>query len=129
MTRFSLLALPLLLCLVPLAITLTAWQFERRLTPPLPSFRILCFRCGIVLSIFSLLVTMSCWVDPFPLVHTPDGGYSIAWLDLAWKVAFSTASLSIILALFGRSWPRILLIVSGALLLLLAFGALLQNGV
>jgi hypothetical protein len=128
MTRFSLLALPLLLCLVPPAITLAAWQFERRLTPPLPSFRIVCFRCGIVTSMLSPLVTMSCWVDPFPLVRTPDGGDSIAWFDLAWKVAFSIALLSIILALFGRSWPRKLLIVSGVLILLLAFGSLLQNG-
>src|ERR1700730_18237784 len=107
MTRISILALPLLLYLVPLATTLTAWHFVRRLTPPLPSFRIACFRCGIVTSVLSLLVTMTCWIDPFPLIHTPDGGYSIAWLELAWRMAISTAMFSIILALFGRSWPRI----------------------
>jgi hypothetical protein len=71
---------------------------------------------------------MSCWIDPYPLADTSNGGYSTAWLDLAWKVAFSTAAVSILLAFFGRSWPRILLIVSGTVSLLLAFGSLLQNG-
>jgi hypothetical protein len=129
MNRFSIVAVPVLLCLVPLATTLRAWQLVRRLTPPLPGGRIAFFGCGVASSILSLLVTMSCWIDPFPLLHTPAGGYSTAWLELAWGLAFGTALLSIILALFGRSWPRILLIGSGTMLLLLVYGALLQNGV
>jgi hypothetical protein len=129
MTRFSTLGLPLLLCSVPLVLTLVAWQLGRRVTPHLSSFRLASFRAGVVISLLSTMVTMSCWIDPYPLVGTSDGGYSIAWLDLAWKVAFSTAAVSIILALFGRSWPRILLIVSSIVSLFLTFGSLLQNGV
>jgi hypothetical protein len=76
-----------------------------------------------------VLVTASCWIDPYPLAQTPDGGYSIAWLDRAWTVAFVMPVVSIILALFGRGWPRIMLAFSAVLSLLLAFGALFQNGV
>jgi hypothetical protein len=123
------LALPVLLCLVPLATTLAAWSSGRRLTPPLGRFRNALFRGGLIISILSSIVTISCWIDPYPLASTPDGSYSIAWLELAWEVAFGTAFLSIILAFFGRSRPRMMLIVSGTLLLLLTFGSLLQNGV
>jgi hypothetical protein len=36
---------------------------------------------------------------------------------------------SMILALFGEGWPRILLLASGVLCLVLAYGSMLQNGV
>lgn len=52
--------LAVFLCSTALAMTLTAWQRERRSTPSLPSFRIVPFRCGIVVSILSLFLTMSC---------------------------------------------------------------------
>jgi hypothetical protein len=123
------LAIPVVLCLVPLVVALTAWRLERRLMPPLPSLRLISFHCGVATGILGLLVTMSCWIDPYPLVRNPGGSSSIAWLDLAWKVAFITPGLSMILALFGRGWPRILLIASCLLSLLLTFGSVLQNGV
>jgi hypothetical protein len=125
----SLYVAPLILCLVPLAITLRAWQLDRRKTPPLASFRMVCFYSGVVISILTSLVTMSCWVDPFPLVHLPDGGESIAWLELAWRIAFGGAFVSIVLALFGRGSSRILLVLSGLILTALVFGSHLQNGV
>jgi len=106
-----------------------AWRRIGLLTLPLAGFRIAAFRCGIVVGLLSLLVSMSCWIDPYPLVRTSDGGYSIAWLELAWKLAFGAGLLSLILALFGRGWPRLLLIASGIVLLLLMYGSLLQNGV
>jgi hypothetical protein len=81
------------------------------------------------MSVLSVLVTASCWIDPYPIVQTPDGGSSIAWLDRAWIVAFVTPVISIILALFGRGWPRIMLVFSGVLSLFLAYASLLQNGV
>jgi hypothetical protein len=121
--------LAIFLCLASLAMMLAAWQRERRLTPPLPNFRIVSFRCGIIVDILSLLLAMSCWIDPYPLARTADGGYSIAWLDLAWKAAFGTGLVSVTLALFGRGWPRLLLIVSGVVSLLLTYGSVLQNGV
>jgi hypothetical protein len=48
--------------------------------------------------------------DPYPLVETPDGSVSIAWFDRARTVAFITPIISIILALFGKAWPRTLLV-------------------
>ena len=76
-----------------------------------------------------LLVTLSCYIDPYPMVKTADGGLSIVWLDRAWAVAFITPVISMILALFGKGLPRILLLVSGVLCLVLAYGSMLQNGV
>ena len=49
-----------------------------------------------------LLVTLSCYIDPYPMVKTADGSLSIAWLDRAWAVAFITPVISMILALFEK---------------------------
>jgi hypothetical protein len=87
------------------------------------------FRVGLLLSVVALLVTASCYIDPYPFLKTADGSLSIAWLERAWAVAFIPAIISMILALFGKGWPRILLLVSGILSLVLAFGSVLQNGV
>ncbi len=127
--NFSLVVLPSLLCLVPLIVTAMAWQLERRAHPALSKLRLASFRAGLLLSILGLLVTVSCYMDPYPLVHAPDGSLSIAWFDRAWTVAFAALSISMILALFGRGWSRILLAVSGVLSLVLAYGSILQNGV
>jgi hypothetical protein len=63
------------------------------------------------------------------LVHLPDGSESISWLELAWRIAFGGAFVSMILALFGKGWSRMLLVLSDLILTGLAFGSLLQNGV
>lgn len=129
MTSFSVIELPLLACSLPLLTTAASWRLESRNRSQLSRPRLLSFRGGIVLSVVSVLVTASCWIDPYPLVTTPDGGFSTAWLDRAWAVAFVAPLISIILALFGRGWSRIMLVLSSGLTLLLAFGSLLQNGV
>jgi hypothetical protein len=126
---FSLYVVPLFLCLIPLAVSLRAWQLGRRQEPALTRVRVVCFQSGVVISILTTLVTMSCWLDPFPLVHLPEGSLSTGWLDLAWGIGFGGAFVSIVLALFGRSWSRALLVLSGFILVLLAYGSLLQNGV
>ena len=126
---FSLYVVPLFLCLIPFAISLRAWQLSRRQEPAFTRVRVVCFQSGVVISVLTSLVTMSCWVDPFPLVHLPDGSLSIGWLDLAWGIGFGGAFVSIALAVFGRSWSRALLVLSGFMLVLLTFGSLLQNGV
>jgi len=74
-------------------------------------------------------MTASCWIDPYPLTQTLDGRFSIVWLDRAWMVAFVTSMISMILALFGKGKPRILLVGSGVICLVLEYGSLLQNGV
>jgi hypothetical protein len=127
--NFSLVMLPLTFCLVPLVVTGASWQLERRAYLTLSRLRLASFRIGLLLSVFALLVTASCYIDPYPMVKTADGSLSIAWLDRAWAVAFITPIISMILALFGKGWPRILLLVSGVLCLVLAYGSMLQNGV
>lgn len=115
---FSLVVLPILLELIPLVLTVVSWVLERRAQIHLSKTRRASFRSGLVLSVISLLVIASCWIDP-----------TMAGLSLAWLVAFATSISSLVLALFGKGWPRILLTVSGALSVLLAYGSLLQNGV
>ncbi len=70
---------------------------------------------------------MNCWINPFPLVSIRDG-YSDELLDWALYGAFVTGLLSLILALFGRGWPRTLLFVSDLILFAMIYGALRQNG-
>ncbi len=127
--HFLLITLPLLLCLVPLVITAASWQIERHAQSPLPGLRMGLFRVGLLLSVLGLFLTASCWLDPYPLTATADGGFSIAWLGRAWIGAFVMLVVSTILALFGKGWPRIMLVLSGVLSLLLEYGSLLQNGV
>jgi hypothetical protein len=115
---FSLVVLPVLLELIPLVLTAVSWVLERRAQAHLTKARIASFRSGIVLSVISLLVIASCWIDP-----------TMPWLSLAWLLAFTTSISSLVLAMFEKGWPRILLVASGALSVLLAYGSLLQNGV
>jgi hypothetical protein len=68
-------------------------------------------------------------VDPFPVVHSPNGSDSIPLLDLAYQAAYGGAFLSIVLALFGKGGSRILLACSGGILVLLALGWALRNGI
>jgi len=129
MTPFSVIELPLLACSVPLLTTVASWRLESRKQSQLSRPRLIAFRGGLVLSALSVLMTASCWIDPYPLTQTLDGGFSIVWLDRAWMVAFVTSMISMILALFGKGKPRILLVGSGVLCLVLEYGTLLQNGV
>lgn len=118
--QFSTLGLPLIFCLAPLALTLAAWSFWHRQTPRLPTYRAVSFKIGFALSVLGVVATMIDWIV---------GSRSVALLELAWKAATSIAALSIMFALFGKGWSRFLVIVSGTISMLLAFGGLLQNGV
>jgi hypothetical protein len=115
---FTLVVLPLLLELIPLVLTVTSWTLERRAQARLSKPRTVSFRIGLVTNVIALLVIASCWIFP-----------SMPWLGFVWMAAFATAFSSLVLALAGNGWPRILLAISGALSVLLAYGSLLQNGV
>jgi hypothetical protein len=115
---FTLVVLPLLLELIPLVLTGTSWVIERRANARLSKPRTVSFRSGLVLSVIGLLVIASCWIYP-----------SSPRLDLLWLIAFATSISSMTLALFGKGWSRVLLVVSSALSVLLAYESLLQNGV
>src|ERR1035441_5765638 len=119
---FSSYVVPLFLCSVPLATAVKAWDLSRGHTADSPSLRIICFYCGVAISILTSLVMMTCMLDPFPIVRSPDGSESIPLLDLASSMAYGGALLSIILALFGRGWSRILLAISGAMSALFLLG-------
>jgi len=125
----SLYVASILLCSVPLATTFPAWQLGRSQTTNSTSSRTICFYCGIAISILTSLVTITCIVDPFPVVRSPNGSESIPLLDLAYQLAYGGAFLSIILALFGKGWSRILLALSGTMLVLLPLGWALRNGI
>ncbi|MGD0136602.1 MAG: hypothetical protein ABSE57_31555, partial [Bryobacteraceae bacterium] len=57
------------------------------------------------------------------------GGYSNIRNSILLDAAFFTALLTIGLALFGRGASRLILAVSGLMLAIVAYGAVLQNGV
>ena len=115
---FTLVVLPLLLELIPLVLTGVAWTLERRSHSRLSTSRTVSFRIGLVLSVIGLVVIASCWILP-----------STSWLVPMWLFAFASSLSSLVLALAGKGWPRVLLAISGALSILLAYGSLLQNGV
>jgi hypothetical protein len=115
---FSLVVLPVLLELIPLVLTVVSYVLERRAQTQLSNARVASFRSGLGLSVISLLVIASCWIDP-----------TMPWLPLAWLLAFATSISSLVLALFGKGWPRTLLAVSGALAVFLAIGSVIQTGV
>jgi hypothetical protein len=117
------------LLLGSLATAFRAWQLRRDQTSNSRSYRIILFNCGLAISILSLLVTITCIVDPFPMAHSPSGGESTPLLDLAYEVAYRGAFLGIILALFGKGRSRILLVLSGTMVLLSALMWAFRNGI
>ena len=129
MTNFSVTGVPLILCGLTLVSILVSWLLQGQADPPLSAHRWALFRGGVILGGLGLVVTGSCFVDPFPLVQHPDGSLSITWLERAWSMAFLLAILSASLAVFGRGKARVLLIVSQFFSFLLTFASLLQNGV
>jgi len=113
----------------PMAFTYPAWHFQRKLDPPLAGARMLLFRCGLVVSILCSVTVVCSWIEPFPLLADGAGGYSDIRESMLFMAALSTAALTIGLALFGRGAPRLLLVGSGFLLMVVAAGAVLSNGV
>lgn len=81
------------------------------------------------MSILCSLIVVCSWFHPFPLLPDGQGGYSDIRNGMLSLVALSAAFLTIGLAIFGRSAARLLLVGSGFLLTIVAYGALLSNGV
>jgi hypothetical protein len=100
--NFSLVVLPLLLHLLPLLVTAISWRLERGVSPALSKCRRVLFHAGVLLSLLSLLLTASCWIDAYPLVQHADGSSSIPGLELAWTAAFITAIMTTLFALAGK---------------------------
>jgi hypothetical protein len=117
------------LSLFPMALTYAAWHFQQRLNPPLRGTRMLLFRSGLLVSILCSLTVVSSWFNPFPLLQDGQGGYSNIRNSMLFAAALSTALLTIGLALFGLGASRPLLAGSGFMLAIVAYGAVLQNGV
>jgi hypothetical protein len=67
--------------------------------------------------------------NPFPLLPDGQGGYSNIRNSILFDAAPSTALLTMGVAMFGRGAPRLLLAGSGFTLAIVAYGAVLQNGV
>jgi len=89
-----------------------------------------------VLNWIRILFCMNRWIDrlTIPAIAAPMFLVSEEvclshGLTGAWTVAFITSFTSMILALFGSGGPRILLLVSSLLCLVLAYGSMLQNGI
>jgi hypothetical protein len=117
------------LSLFPMALTYPAWRSQLKLAPPLSRTRLFLFRCGLFLSIVCSLAVVASWFDPFPLLSDGHGGYSDIRNGTLFSGALFTALLTIGLAIFGRGAARLLLVGSGVLLTIAAFGAFLSNGV
>ncbi len=121
--------LEILLSLLPLALTYPAWRFQQRLNPPLSKVRLTLFRCGLLMSIVCSLMVLSSWFNPFPLLSDGNGGYSNIRNSILFDAGFFTAFLTVGLAVFGRGRSRLMLAASGIVLAVVAFAALLSNGV
>ncbi len=104
-------------CLLPLAASVAAWSLERKRAPAVSNLRMTCFHAGIIIGILGLVVTVLCWINPFPYRY--DGTEEFDWIYPTFWAALCALVVSIVLALFGRGWPRALLIVSGVLTLFL----------
>jgi hypothetical protein len=89
----------------------------------------LLFRCGLLASILCSITVACSWLDPFPLVPDGQGGYSDIRNSILFATALLSAVLTMVLALFGRGAPRLLLAGAGFSLTVIGYGALLQNGV
>ena len=118
-----------LLSFVPLALTYPAWTFQRRLNPPLSQPRLLLFRCGLLMSVLCAIAVTSSWFNPFPLLQDSQGGYSNIRNSILFDFGLSASLLTSALAIFGRGTARLLLAGNGLLLVIMAYGALLSNGV
>lgn len=70
----------------------------------------------------SALAMISDWTAPFPLVHLPDGSYSISpWDDRVFFAGLASSALTIMLASLGRGKWRLLTIVLGVVFLVFSF--------
>ena len=114
-----------------MALTYAAWRFQQALNPPLLGTRMLLFRSGLLVSTLCSLTVVSSWFvqSIFRCRRMVKGILPISETASFVMKALSTALLTIGLALFGRGASRPLLAGSGLMFAIVAYGAVLQNGV
>jgi Mn2+/Fe2+ NRAMP family transporter len=96
----------------------------------LPAWRSTLIISSLVCCILSVLGALVCFNSPFPLIPWGQGGYRTnPWGERVLWATVSTSILTVLLAFSGRGIPRILLIVSGVLLLVLSMFAYMANHV
>lgn len=95
-----------------------------------PRWRGFLFRTGMLAGALSLAGAIGCWMNPFPLLPWGEGGNRTNPLDeyLLWATV-SASIATFIFAIFGRGLPRILLITSGLLLLIVSWFGYMSNHV
>jgi hypothetical protein len=86
-------------------------------------------REGLLMSVLCADAVASSWFNPFPLLQDSQGGYSNIRNSILFDVGLFASLLTIALAIFGRGIARLLLAGSGFLLVVMAYGSLLSNGV
>ena len=117
------------LSFLPMLLTLLAWRFERSARPPLSRARARVFKCGLLVSILTSVLIACCWFNPFPLQSDGRWGYSDARHYQLQASTLYAAVLTATLGFLGRGTPRLLMICNGVALFVLAYSALLSNGV
>ena len=118
-----------LLSLAPVVLTFRAWQANRLLRPELPRRRGIVFHTGLLASLICAVMSVCGWIVPFPLIPDGHGGYSDAWNSAALLTALTTALLTILSGFFGIRSSRLLLSAAGFIQFVIAYAAMLQNGV
>jgi hypothetical protein len=86
------------------------------------------FTAGLACEVFSLAAAVFSWVDPFPLLAMPGGGWRLdPREDWVLAAGLLTALVSTALAFFGKGAPRIVTALLGPLLFLFNYVAWLGN--
>jgi len=116
------------LSIVPLFLTYMAWRTHRHLNPLPSHWRTMIFRAGLVASCLCAVMTVCCWLAPFPLADG-NGGYSDVRNDVLYAAAVITALITLVSASFGGRSSRLLLWGAALVQLVLAYLAVLQNAV
>jgi len=104
-----------LLSVTPLIVTVSALRTQIGLNPQLSPWRAILFRLGLLSSLICAITSVCCWLDiRFNVLLAP---------------ALCSAFLTFVLALFGCRSSRLLLCGAAVVQLVIAYLALLQNGV
>jgi len=117
-----------LLSMLPLSLTVLAWRAQNDISPRLSRPRAIAFSAGLLASLMCAVTSVCCWLEPFPLASDGHGGYSDV-NEVLFAMALATALLTFVLAFFGRCSPRLLLCGAAVIQFVIAFLAILQNGV
>ena len=115
----------ILLSLIPMLPSYWAWRFSRQ-SDSADKRRAVLFNAGLLGSFIASLLIIGSWLQPFPLSSVA-GGFSNGRNDLLSLVAFIAAVLVAALAVFGKARSRLLLLLSGLLLVMLSIAAFMSN--